>query len=525
MRLPDLQFASVGPARLNGPEEAVFESRQKLALVNQAQEGASTVAAARNEYQTKKAYAEYADHMAAFRKEAAKEFAVGKEKIIAWGLDDEIDVDSKDVFYRDEWYPLALQRVQDKARQEYGQKIGSPMARAAFDMEIGNHNSEVLARETEQAQREAMQEHQAMVRADIDTYMARGNWDSAVMAVNAATDLRPSEKQSMLLAITAGRDENTIRDEVQALTDKQSATGLSEYADYLRSDEASEVFSVGPEALDMWAARADATAKGIVDGSEVSTTKANKAIAAADVNYIETKIRNGEDLTVAEINQMSAAAAQRGDATHAKYLAKAWNNYIKSEGATGYLEDRDPDVYNETVSMIRDPDVPTHQVLKFFEQNRGNYTQSDSDALDKKIAERDRVVEVKGAMSPQTKLDTRLKPYGITDKDQPALKATLSAWLDNEIQVAAGAGKPLTPAEIDAKIDSIVLEYGPARKVEIVRPGLLSRDAEGNNIWEAIESRDPEMIAEVQAVLARAKLPPTQENVERVYRMLLEKDK
>lgn len=524
MKLPDLQFATVGAARLTGPDQAVAESNQKLALVNQAQAGATEIVKTRNDYQTKKAYAEYADHMASFRKEAAKEFAVGKDKIIAWGLDDEIDVDSKDVFYRDEWYPLALQRVQDKAREEYGQKISSPTARSAFDMDIGNHNSEVLARETEQAQREAMQEHQAMVRADIDTYMARGNWDSAVMAVNSATDMRPSDKQEMLLKITAGRDENTIRDEVQALTEKQSAAGLSEYAKYLRSDEASEVFSVGPEALDQWAARADDTAKGLIEGSEVSSTKANKAIAAADVNYIETKIRNGEDLTVAEINQMSAAAAERGDATHAKYLAKAWGNYVKSNGTTGYLEDRDPKVYNETMSLIRDTDTPTHQVLKVFESNRGNYTQTDSDALEKLIYARDKAVDVKGAMAPQTKLDTRLKAYGITDKDRPALKATASAWLDNEIQTAAAAGKPLTPAEIDQKIDSIVLDIGPPREVEIPRPGLFSSDAEGRDVWQAIEAQDPEMVGEVQAVLARAKLPPTQANVERVYRMLLEKD-
>lgn len=342
MKLPEINYSrGVPAAQLTEPGQEVSASRQRHALLTQALRGADEVTQAHRQYELTKAFSEYSDEMSAFRREAAKERVVGREKIMAWGLDDVIDVDSKESFFRAEWYPIALERQMEKARAKYGDRLGSSIDRNTFNMEVEKGNNAMLEREIALATEESWREQEAMVRADIDSYLNAGQWDSAAKAVEAASFLQPSEKQALYSNIALAKDANTVRDETHALIERNDIGGLQEWAKYLRSDEAAVRYELTPEDLDRAAGSVDRAIEGLQAEAKMGMEQ-SKGFVRASVMADLHRAANGKALTWAMIDQAMQQGEAMGDATLVNGVNRMWENYTASGGQSPYPKNSDP---------------------------------------------------------------------------------------------------------------------------------------------------------------------------------------
>lgn len=253
MRLPDLQFAAVGPARLTGPGEAVIESNQKLALVNQAQAGVAQFAEDKRKYELDTAFSNAQDYASEFRKEAAKEWAVTPEQITAWELDGQVNTEGRKVVPKNEWYPVALQKVQDDALRMFGETIQNPQDRAFFFSEFTRAGNEIITREIELVQAEARAEDKALKKASYEEAVSMGRFETAATILK---DDAFSPAERIELSAIARTEKFAI--DSNAIINTGSTAEISAYLQQLTDPETRASFGVTERTAQVFTNRAQA---------------------------------------------------------------------------------------------------------------------------------------------------------------------------------------------------------------------------------------------------------------------------
>ena len=490
-RLPQISYGGVSQANLQGPETEVRKSSQRIALVNQAQQGAERIADAHTEYKFNKAVSSYADEMSKFRQEAAKERVVGAEKIIAWGLDDVIDVSGRegDKFFRSEWYPEALKRVEEKARAKHGETLNGK-SRLEFNQTASESANRMMEREIEIAAEESFKELQAMKEADAADAIQAGQYETAVSIV-AGMDVPDSVKREMESNIVLMRDENKIRDEIQTLN---SPSELTSFAEYLRTPDATTRFQLNEEQLDQMAARADAKAKGIIDDAKIGQEKSNAAYAAATIAELDRRMMSGQ-LDSESWQQAIDAAEARGDKATVTSLISSRNNWYSSSGAGMFAMPGHENVDMLEARRLMDP---AELVDVRLNMERSQYTKPQyEELLDRQVAIKNAKATVPKGTPPAILTSAYNRAMGTSDllilnetndksgerrKDRAAAKA---AYVDLYTAEEMNLGRPLTAQEAQRVADHIAIPFA----IETYNKGFFSDDR-GTAIDQIIEESD-----------------------------------
>jgi hypothetical protein len=515
-RLPDIIYQSVSPAQTQSPGVEVQKSREKVALVNQAIQGAQDVSDTYAEYDLAKNTAAYSDEMSAFRKEAAKELAVGPEKIIAWGLDKEIDIDGKEVFYKSEWYPLLLSKQMDTTRDKYAAKIKSNIGRTKFMNTVTEQNNKMLESEIQYATEVTKKEHDAMVVADIEVALASGNYDTA-MTLAANGGFMPSQRKEIELKVVDAKDNNEIHDLLQvsvASAEKTGSTGgITSLAEYLRSDEARGKYSVGDAQLDQWADRADAAAKGIENDKKVGAEQSKTFARSQMLSSIYDAAHN-KSLTYEMIQAYTSNPLM--DPGTINTMNRIYENYSESGGQTPHPKVTDPESYISVQTMLDDPDVPAHEALAAVRSNVDKMSESDWQSAVSQATSKGAPKTVERSVYT-TRLSNSLVGAGVTKTANPKEWARAMSILNMRFDAAEASGKGMDKATANEAVDEILNEmYRPKIAVEIDVPWS-PFDIEGEDIFEAMGEEDAQT---VNQILREEGMEPTVENVTRAYNLL-----
>jgi hypothetical protein len=455
-RLPQVQYRGASTPQMEGPQVAVSESRQRIALINQAQEVAGQIAEADREYRFNKAKSGYADDLSAFRREAAKMQVVGRADIIAMGLEDVVDVDAKETFFKSEWYPHALEKAMDTAMDKYSEGIVSGIDRERFTSDIGLANNKILETEIEIAAKESMAEQKAQMLNDVQGFADSGLWESAVTAVESNPHLKPSEKEELKTEISQQRDANILRDELTALAQTSNPAAVEEYAAYLRTDEAQERYSLTPEEMDKMASGADRIAKAVEAENKAKRTEYEQRQRAVFWQGLMTQATTGE-LTASDMagiidNQFLTAADIKG----------AWNVFdsMQEDGTAFQKTDSDPDSWLE----IRDA-IDVGEVVKAREllaQKTSMLTETDWQAFHGELSDLSKSATYNNTIQTNTQImNGGLQAIGIEttasadEEDKQAsfvIKRAFSAEVANQQSIL---GRELTTPEKQEVMDGL----------------------------------------------------------------------
>jgi len=520
-KLPDIQYQSYSPANPGSPDQAVANSNQKVALVNQALAGAETVVNAHREYQLAKTYSSYADEMSAFRQEASKELAVTPAKIIAWGLDDKIDTTGRETIYKSEWYPLLLERQMEKTKAKYAGQIQSLADRTKFDQRVGDANNQMLESEIAQAAHDSQMEHEAIVKSDIDKAITNGQWDTAMVAAEHS-GLMPSEVQNIKLKVIEAKDNNTIHDDIQRAAEIAQRTGdtsqLEALSEHYRSQDASEQYGVGVDKLDQWADQAANMADKIKEGSATGAEKANKFYAAADMANIYSAMNNPAippDQLAKMVADTQSRAAARGDTSTVKSTQSAWNNYKKNGGKGPAPIKNDPEAVIGVSNVVNDPNKSADEKLSVIEANRTGLDDktyiSFHQAVQKGSAG-DVVTDSQNMSRIKTQLEAQLGPVAM--KAHPEYLANMSSAYVQGMAAMAAEGKPVSSAERVKYADELLTEF--ANRPSITLDRKLWFDKTHADIFAALDD-DPEAKAYVYKQVQTRGLPPSINNLTQLY--------
>ena len=270
MKLGNITYQKVAPARSADPSGVVREYRQKQNLLNQSIKIGNQIAGEQRDYIMNKANAGYADEMSAFRSEAAKVSVADRAAIKAMGLDDEVDMEGREYVPKIEWYPKALQKQMDLAREKYGTQIRFKGDRDSWVQETATTEAKQMEQEIVNAANESREFYKQEKQASADAAYRSGNWQTARDIYSdpfftGTPELR-AFRETQLVNIDKGEEKEIIRNEVEAMTPNAKI----EYASELRGQDYNEKSVLDADEL-------EAIANGIERAANTEITQAETA--------------------------------------------------------------------------------------------------------------------------------------------------------------------------------------------------------------------------------------------------------
>ncbi len=278
MKLSDIQYGQArslpkGP----GAQAAVGPALQRMQLAQDTIKLLGEVAEEHREYELTKSTSGYADEMEEFRKQTAGMNYSSPEELKAAGLDDLVNVEGREHIPKSEWYPAALQRKMDQARDRWGQGIRSEGDRRQWIDKVTSANNEMLIRETEKAARETAAHIEGLKVSDVERSIRRGQFDTAMEAADSIRDpvKRERYKEDVLIAKEMNENANF----------RASATPeqLREQAVNMRSEEYNEGSNLSREQNEQQARQLETLAN--VRESEVKKREAEVYNARVDGHW------------------------------------------------------------------------------------------------------------------------------------------------------------------------------------------------------------------------------------------------
>ena len=199
-RLPDIQYQTYSPSNPGSPDQAVQNSNQKVALVNQALDGAQTIMDAHRKFVVTESAAGYSDEMSAFRQHAETMDVISQAEAMALNKEYGINLnEEKPQLNKAEWYPALLAKKMDIAREKYAEKIGSNIDKREFTNTVKANENAMLEQEIARAQSQTAEYLKNEEVAKIEDRMLANDYIGANALIEASTTYQ-NQPQAKALA-------------------------------------------------------------------------------------------------------------------------------------------------------------------------------------------------------------------------------------------------------------------------------------------------------------------------------------